>query len=405
MTVQDFLLLHTAVGTGANINFSGRINVLYNPINTTEGKIEAISISQNAANISPPLNTDNNINSVLEQVETVSFTFDNVSYVFTVTGRDFIEGTVPFFFFQVTSDTLVPNIFAAALDNPELNVLVTLQPFFNNSIFSTSDFNVLINNGDNLRKNSLRVVADRETGTVRPSNFTAILQQSASAAALQDSFYTDTGLINARYEGTTTNAVSFAGVPPSLSAREFEGEIHPIEVNRDYACGLGNNDRIIENLLHTGIGTTPAFTSQSTGAIVNPDTAQADDLIIGYAMFNSDTYESDFEVGDLLMFGSLSEIVRVEEHNPFTRKLKVVRGYLSTNAGTIASTTSITRIDRADVYREDQFNSALSSVGDSVIYVAEDNKLIYTDDFGTIFSSSLCPDALLLGIDNPNAQS
>jgi len=398
MNIQDFLVLHTS----GIINFTGRINVLYNPINDTEGRIEAITMTQNAAGVLPLPDSGVNINSVLEQVETVTLTFNEIQYTFTVIARDFIEGTVPFFFFQVTSDTLVPNIFAQYLEDDQENIAVTLEPFLNNVIFASSDFNVLINNGDNLRKNSNRVVADRESGTIRPSNFTAILEQSASAASLQDSFYTDTGLINARYQGSKTTAVDFAGVPPALGAREFVGEIHPTGVNTDYACGLGNNNRILENLLHTGPGTTPSFILESTGTIVSPDTAQADDLIISYAVNDLNVYRADFEIGDILKIGN--EFIRIEEHNPLTKRIKMRRAYLGTTAQVLPSTTTIFRINRVDIFREDEFNSSLSTIADSVVFIQEDNKLVYTDDFGMLFSSSLCPDVLLMGIDNPNSQ-
>ena len=72
MTVTEFLLLHTTPGT--NINFSSRVNVLFNTVGgSDEGIIEAITVTAQAFSVDgqqDPTSTD--ISNILEQVEEIS---------------------------------------------------------------------------------------------------------------------------------------------------------------------------------------------------------------------------------------------------------------------------------------------------------------------------------------------
>jgi hypothetical protein len=408
MTVAEFLLLHTS----GPLNFSNWINVLYNSVGINpdtgleEGRIDAITVTANALSFNGvTTQPDIDLLTILQQVETVNLIFDNVNYTFTITAVDFIDGQNAFFFFQVTSDTLVPNVNDASLTNAQYNTVVNLNPILSSATFLNSDYNITINNGTVLREHPNKLIADREAGFTNPSNFSAILSTSASKANLQESFYTSTGLTNARYEGTTTDAEDFAGVLPSFSAREFTGEIHPPNANRDYACGIGlNTNRVLVPMLHTGKATNPLFSSSSTN-IETSDLINSTQTTIEYNLINNltATNASLVEVGDLLKTSDSNEILKVVQNNLDTKILQVNRGHLQTTAAPIQATRTIEKIDRTDLFRFDQFGTNLSTVGEAIVYVQENNSLLNTDEFGTVFSSSICPDPLLLGIDNPNS--
>ena len=409
MNVQEFLLLHT---TGV-VNFASSVNVLYNeegnisgPASITAVSVTAQAFSVNGITILP----DIDLTSVIPQVETISLTFNNEDYTFTVTSVAFYPTTNPFYFFEVTSNTLVPNLNDGNLDIPAITE-VSFTPYISTAIFSTSNYNLIINNATNLRKSTDKLKSDREAGFAIPTNFNAILLQSASKAEIPDSFYTDTGLINARYEGSKTVPNDSSGVPPSLTAREFTGEVFPLEVNRDYACGILNPGRILENLLHTGPFLNPGFTSSSLNIQYSDQAGfplSPSDSVFNYAIINQDgdlTERYTIDRGDLLKFatGSSNEVLRVVAHNTAASPsiLTVQRAFFGT-ATEISHHTPIERIDRTDILREDAFNSEILGAGSSVIYVQENNILLYTDSYGTVYSGSSCPDPLLLGIDNPN---
>lgn len=174
MTVEEFLLLHT---TGT-LNFSNWINVLYNSVGVNpetgleEGRIDAITVTANALSVNGVTEQpDINLLTILQQVETVNLIFDNVNYTFTITAVDFIDGQNGFFFFQVTSDTLVPNINDASLASAQYNTVVNLNPILLSATFLNSDYNITINNGTVLREHPNKLVADREAGLLTLQTF------------------------------------------------------------------------------------------------------------------------------------------------------------------------------------------------------------------------------------------
>lgn len=409
MNITDFLLLHT---TGL-INLSGRINVLYNPVpNTDDGKIEAITVSMNASSVTPEPVSGVDLNLVLQQVETITLEFGGLSYQFTIVSRDFVElAPNPFFFFQVESDNLIPNINLAYLENPENDVTVILEPFLNNGLFLSSDYNVLFNNGNALRLSTKRMESDREAGLLKPTNFQALLTLSASRAAVQDSFYTDTGLTNARYVGSKTTAEEYSGVAAFLTGNRFSGEIFPPGVNTDFACGIGSANRVLEEMFHSGEFGFPTFTTQSIGAITDTPGAQLQttDISISYTPndINLATQPLVFNPGDILVFNSATstEKMKVLSHNPDTQRVEISRGHLGTTPQVIPDNEPIFRIARTDLFQEDQFNRTLTTIGESVVFVLETNLLLNLDSSGTVFSSSICPAPVLLGIDNPEDAS
>ena len=410
MNVQEFLLLHTS----GVINFASSVNVLYNEEGNTSGpaSITAVSVTAQAFSVNGVTQLpDIDLTSVVPQVETISLTFNNVDYTFTVTSVAFYSTANPFYFFEVTSNNQVPNLNDANLDIPALTE-VSFTPYISTAIFSTSDYNLIINNATNLRKSTDKLQSDREAGFAIPTNFNAILLQSASKAEIPDSFHTDTGLINARYEGSKTVPDDSSGVPPSLTAREFIGEVFPLEVNRDYACGILNPGRILVNLLHTGPFLNPGFNSSSLN-IEYFDGADSPldpgDTLITYGFisaFGDLTARNSIDRGDLMIFDddTSNEVFRVIGHNTaaYPPIMSVQRAVFGT-ATSVPSGTNILRIDRTDILREDAFNSQILGAGSSVIYVQENNTLLYTNDYGTVYSGSSCPDPLLLGIDDPNA--
>ena len=431
MTVTEFLLLHTTPGT--NINFSSRVNVLFNTVGgSDEGIIEAITVTAQAFSVDgqqDPTSTD--ISNILEQVEEITFTFDNITYTLTVIERAFYSDSNAFFYFRVESDTLIPNIFDADISSNVPNggdgndpIVFQFQPFLNNIAFSVSDSNVVYNNVVNNRKSKFKFESDRLQGSVTSSNFAAILSTSASKAEIQDSFYTDTGLVNARYEGSSLSPSDLGDINPSLAAREFSGVIHPRGTSIDVACGLIGTplDEITVNLLHTGPGILPNFVGSTLGIETNGALTVNDTSIdYNYVAAFTGQINPDIDAGDIItaspdITGSFIsgsdpiELMRVLEHNVVTKKIIVERRYFSGSnqllggSGTIPDGTEFFKVDRTDVLQINELDTKLDSVGSSLVFVTNGNYVVHTDEFGAIFSQSICPDPLLLGIDNPFPQ-
>jgi hypothetical protein len=381
------------------------MNVLYNPIGTNpdtgfiEGRIEAVTITRECLSFNGDTNLNaTDIDEVLNQCETIRFVFNNVEYLFNIVSRAFYTGvtTNSFFYFEVTCETLVPNTLAGALDSPEFNVTVFFEPFLNSIEFGSSDFNPLFNNGTVLRKSSIRMEADKEEGASKPTNFAAIISTSASKAAVQDSFYSDTGIINARYVGSKSTPDTYAGVKPAISAREYKGEIHPPDASEDVVCGLTNAERITVDILHTGPDRTPSFSSSSLG-IKPASSLAATDLVLLYELTNITGQQvPDIDVGDIIkVAGNNRELMRVTEHNSFNKVIQIQRQYMeSPSDGTILANQGLFKVDRTDNYRIDDFVRSLTAINNSQIYVIETNSILLTDDFGNVFSAKTCPEPI-----------
>lgn len=420
MNIQEFLDLHL---TG-DINFAGGINVLYQDNADGEtGTILAMTVTQNALsyNNSTEL-TDTDIYNILINAESIGFTYDDDNYVAEISNFDYYQldpatGGYSFFIFQFSSVTTIDDI-----NDQDLNftlqggvgsdLLVNFTPAINFSIFSTSDYNPLINNGNFLRRSSLRLEVDREIGSLQaasavPSNFEAILSTSASKAQVQDSFYTDTGLTNARFNGTKATPKTFANIKPAISANEFIGDIHPIDANIELVCLYSNNDRVNQPLLHTAPNRLPSFITGSLG--IETDTVITDNqTIIDYDFNGGSLFSLEIDPNDILFFkhsgGSIDnyERVKVIQHNAYNKNIVVEREFLSSTAqSTLAVGTEILKIIRTDIYKIDDFIRNLSAVENAMIYEKETHSVLYTNPFGLVFSQSFCPEPDDTSIDNP----
>jgi len=413
MTITEFLNLHTA----GVINFGNRVNVLYNPIGGAGlGEIVAVTVTVNALSVDNSQNpSDTNITDILEQVEEITFTFDDVTYVLTVIEKSFFSNSPAFYYFRVESNQNIPNVFDTDITSTQAqsNIVVSFHPFLNDIIFGTSDFNVILNNGNNLRISSDKVESDREAGFAIPTNFQAILTLSASKAQVQDSFYTDTGIKNARYDGSKSTSDDQGGVEPSLSARAFNGTIFPADANDDIVCGLvnGTTDRVNIEMLHTGDTRIPTFVTSSAG-IQSDGTITVSDESFNYNYIGGVSDKlSRIDVGDLLIPAGSTEMMKVREHSVFNKRLVVTRNYVSGSipglgaTQTLGNGTAFFKVNKADVVRVEDFANNLTQVNNSKIFINEANAFVLTDDFGTIINSTACPDPLLLAIDDANVNT
>ena len=115
--------------------------------------------------------------------------------------------------------------------------------------FNNSDYNALISNATNVRRAETQVYdVDRRSNLSIPSNLSAILSGSAISAEVQDSFYSDTGLVRARYEGTKTTKGDYSGVPPTLNVTTFTGAIYDGNTTTNSICSQSYEERNIETI-------------------------------------------------------------------------------------------------------------------------------------------------------------
>jgi hypothetical protein len=87
--------------------------------------------------------------------------------------------------------------------------------------FDNSNYNAILNNYNDNRKNSFLMDVDYSTNTVVPVNYQSILSSSATRAQTPDSNYTSHRVINSRYLGSKNYSVNYNLYTPSSSLVNF----------------------------------------------------------------------------------------------------------------------------------------------------------------------------------------
>ena len=237
-------------GDGANVNLLYSSSVADPGVDNTPTPpfvIQGIAIPFNAAN-------GVNISNALKEVETLRFSFTNGVTELNITARQKKNG---WYFLRTSStvfDTLPNLVQVVAAGSPfEQNIYrydnsdFIFLPYTQLS-FINNDYNVLFNNASLSKTNDVAQVVDRSTDAANPTNLTAILNQTATKAEVQNCSYTKAGLINARYEGTKLTSGSIPGDEPALGLREFKASIHQLGASNETISSINLADREILNV-------------------------------------------------------------------------------------------------------------------------------------------------------------
>ena len=413
MTEQQFLALHTT-NRGGNINYSCAVNVNYddNVVGVpglgriaTPDYILGITVTRTARSVNGSrLPADTDLQNILEGIEKVRFAFNGYDYALNIVSKAYYTGqgigrNQPYFYFKVTPFRIPA---ADAIDtDPQLqrDTLIDFTPFIEDLEDLFANYNATLNNTQAVRRSYKIVVADRHQDTALPTNFTAIYQNTAEFAEVQDSLYYDTGWINARYNGTKTSAENYSGLVPSLAGRSFKGEVFSGNTTYDTFCLLRNDSRLFEDLFHTGRRDEPDYVTGSMGIynyIAFPANIETVQFISGSKITGS------IEIGDILILDN--EKLKVRSVNQLATpypELRVIRGWAGTADISHNPGTEFIKIERTDLFRFTNSRTRSSILDNNIIYTETQNITLHTDVYGTVYSQSICPQTLLLGIDDP----
>jgi len=396
MTEAIFISLHFPTGQE---NFPGSLHLNVNPgpvVNgVTQGIITSMIITVNAFSINGQTN-NTYIESVLEQIETVKFTFNNSSYELVITSRTYYPASNPFFYYTV-EPAYVPDYNDAA-QYVETNLPITFTPYLLDVQFGFSEFNPLISNASTGRKSDKIMVSDRGETTVIPSNIQALLAESAEKAEVQDSLYSDTGWSNARYVGSETNAQESAGIPPTLVGRTFTGQVFPSGSDTDYICSL--DSKLEQELFHTADTVLPTFAIGNFTIQLGNTFGQLQTEFTYSSLSN--TASGSLAIGDVLKGSSLFlgsyEYMKIQSINTTLKRINVKRDIYNAYVGVYfwfqdyPAGSIFNKVERFDIFRfENSGQNRIQLVNNSRIYINGNNTIVDTDDYGQITSSSICP--------------
>jgi len=220
--------------------------------------------------------TGQDITSNLNQVQQISLpgqiAGSNVELTLNVNTRQlYSTNNGNFYFYTVTPDQ-TGNITTPVIFSGQL----VFSPSIDSNVFNDSPYNVLHGSIEQSRKSEHIMFSDRYTvGTLAlpnytgPTNIDALLSGSASKADVQDSLYSNTGWINARYTGTKTNIDDYQ-IDSAATGKVIKASEYPISYSiSDIQYQQSSSQVIYSDYFYSGIGDVPGFDSPQLAITVS----------------------------------------------------------------------------------------------------------------------------------------
>lgn len=126
--------------------------------------------------------------------------------------------------------------------------LTLFEPSIVSTTFNNSDFNAILSNATFSRTSDFIFDVDRIRNQSEPTNLTAILDNSADQAPVQDSSYSSIGITNSRYNGSKTNINEY-GFSAAINASMFEGAVYAQDKVLPLICSQSTEDRPTKDYL------------------------------------------------------------------------------------------------------------------------------------------------------------
>ena len=392
MTVAQFKYLLTNNQTLDSV--TRQVNLLY-----TGSRIQAIAIRIENGNIEQLQEATTLVLKAPEAGSTLNISLENSQVPFRTVDREIIG---EYFLYDIIQEDQQPvmSVPPSPSGSPLLENYYTdiiLLPQQDREGFNVGEYNILLNNLLTSRTSDYLQVSDRlyalGSGT-NPQNLPDILQDNAILASVQDSLYSDTGWVNARYEGTQTSELTYGGVQPALTGGTFEGTYYALSVEDEVIFNA--TERAFSEYFFTGRTEIPTYTELTTFIELNEDIGAGESpllLIIG-----NPSSKLEVEAGSLIRIsGSLgtAEIIRVTEVIPtsplgYKRVIATVeRGWNRTPTVGYSESDDILLIDPQVVYKIG--GAKIFQEKQGKVYVKETQQILFLDDFGQIVSSSASP--------------
>jgi len=405
MDIATFLFLHQTDSFN-NINKDACINVNCEPHPTDNTKIIITGVTVTVAtrrdwNLQTSPVNQIDLENVLLTATSIRFVIDGQAYVIPIENRSkysnsFNNPTSNYYYFEVlplTVNKTTNNDNGLGVDQVD----VTFLPYVQDEKYEYSDFNPLISNALVNRTSTYTQQSDRVGSGTNPTNLEEILSGSATKAQIQDSNYSATGWSNARYVGSITDAQSYKGIPPAITARTFVGEQNPSSSAYQLICSRSLTDRITSEFLFTGDQEVPSFEGfvYTKYKLLQANSANVTALQYGV----STTPETgSIEIGSILAVHDsslLPERLRVvgikQGVGGLPNTLTVTRGYLGTTPATLPQNSEILVVKPLKIFKVDNTSAKIVNSTNSRIWVKDSKEILETDEYGLVYTgSSVC---------------
>ena len=223
-------------------------------------------------------------------------------------------------------------------------------------------------------------------------------QPYADLAPVQDSNYTTTGIINARYNGTKTGEEDFSGISPAVAAKPLEAALYRADEDNNFICSQSLSDRDIEEVLFEGTTEFPVVSNTVFGYL-NSNVMNA----VSASLPIQGIKGSAPQPGDIfsLTVGATTENLQILSVQPIPSQtglpyytITVARNFdnaLGTNVGTGVNLTgqigtALNRLGGARLLTIDK--SRLIAVSDKKVWLKDNRNVLKTNDRGFVIEIS-----------------
>ena len=215
----------------------------------------------------------------------------------------------------------------------------------------------------------------------------------APKAPVQDSNYTSTGIVNARYRGTKTTSGDYSGIEPAITAQPFSAAVYRLEESDNFICSQSLSDRQIEDFLFIGTDDSPGANAETLGVIHASEVlTSSTDTVFNLALDNISIFQT-IKPGDVLNItdNTNSEIVQVVQaqttSNFGVMEITVTRDYNSLSSNyTFAANASVSRFSDTRIFKLE--GNRLIALTEKKIWVKDNRTVLKTSQSGYVIQLS-----------------
>lgn len=327
-------------------------------------------------------NQGSNVENILKQVQTITLPVDrnsNTSVELKVTSR-VIRGTVPFryYFFTVEpKDITVYTSFDPTQNEQIQDGRAILLPNLRGGSFSVSDYNVTLNTAQDNRHSDY------------------ILRSTSNTFAdIQDSLYSDTGWVNARYDGTPTNSQTYLSIESAILGSSLEGTYYPIQTSDTEINNIDISERSYLEYFHNSLQPYPSSSVEKPALFnLNQSYTITDSVLVAYPELSNRPIIT-YQPGDLLKKSEQgTEVMKVVSMTRLTAandyRLEVVRGWNNTTRETFQNGDLLYKLGSIRMFELEK--NKPSPVKQGKIRLKDTGYIVYTDLLGYVISGSTPP--------------
>jgi hypothetical protein len=320
------------------------------------------------------------VQAYLEQLEQIILPVDETLTVTLTVVESSLQTSNGFtyFFFIVE-----PQVISTIGDNAVPSGVVLLLPGVEAATFNSSPYNVLQGNAETQQQSSYILQAG-----------------STTRAYVQDSLLSDTGWINARYEGSKTNSTNYGTIEAAVLGSSFEGSYYVPSMTDSQVVSQSISNPIYTTYLHTGREPLPTYTvSEIPSLLLAGNLAPTSASVVVSRTFFPDTpqlavgdlvkIDTDSNVGGIVFNKEVLKVTNIEpQPNPEYIKITYTRGWSGTGiyTGTYTSSAGIYRIEPVRIY--ELLGNKLQTVSRGKVQIRQTSDIAYTDPLGFVYTGS-----------------